>query len=507
MENLQFFAFFFLSIFIQISSAFTGPDSIFLSCGSSKSVTVEDRRVFVPDSHFLPYRDLSGSKVEILDGSDNGLVPVHYKTARIFSHPASYKFEIKKKGTHLLRFHFYPFASGSCDLSRARFHVVASRKVILLSDFEVGSGRKMAPSSRGCGFHMGRSSRMDNSDNKTGVEFVLKEYFISVDSPELEITFVPADRSSFAFINAIEVISASTLIPDIVRSMDSNGINKLSGMSKQEYEVLFRINTGGAKITPLNDTMWRNWVPDEDFVNYTANIGMKKIHFSGPIKYTEYGASREIAPGSVYRTARVMKIAKLVDSSVKKNMSWSFSVPSDYNYLVRLHFCDIASMVLNDLYFDIYLNGKIAYEDFDISTSSNLVLATPYYLDFVTHSDSSGRLVITIAASKSSKPSKVNGMLNGLEVMKLNNSAGNLDDEPMTMMMDGSDEGTPHVVLVFVRMFLTSAALFSIGFAGYMLVVRWRTVSHTSAGWSPLPASTPESCISLESSGKTIVQL
>ena len=36
-------------------------------------------------------------------------------------------------------------------------------------------------------------------------------------------------------------------------------------------------------------------------------------------------------------------------------------------YLVQLHFCDIVSRALNLLYYNVYLNGYLAYEDLDLS--------------------------------------------------------------------------------------------------------------------------------------------
>ena len=52
-------------------------------------------------------------------------------------------------------------------------------------------------------------------------------------------------------------------------------------------------------------------------------------------------------------------------------------------YLVRLHFCDIVSHALDLLYFNVYLNGYLAYEDLDLSVLTSHVLASPIYMDFV----------------------------------------------------------------------------------------------------------------------------
>ena len=66
------------------------------------------------------------------------------------------------------------------------------------------------------------------------------------------------------------------------------------------------------------------------------------------------------------------------------NITWNFSVGSGgAQYLVRLHFCDIVSHALDLLYFNVYLNGYLAYEDLDLSVLTSHVLASPIYVDFV----------------------------------------------------------------------------------------------------------------------------
>ena len=54
------------------------------------------------------------------------------------------------------------------------------------------------------------------------------------------------------------------------------------------------------------------------------------------------GASREVGPDNVYDTARVIKSrnASIPDA----NITWEFPVIGGFKYLVRLHFCDIASI-------------------------------------------------------------------------------------------------------------------------------------------------------------------
>ncbi|CAB80788.1 AT4g00300 [Arabidopsis thaliana] len=252
------------------------------------------------------------------------------------------------------------------------------------------------------------------------------------------IRFVPSKDSNFAFVNAIEVISApKDLIGDVATSVSHDGTEKFNGLAKQAMEVVYRVNVGGRKVTPFNDTLWRTWVTDEGFLK-TGDGSSEKSYFTGRIKYRRGGASREVGPDNVYNTARVGKRSNgLVD------MSWGFKVNVGYKYLIRMHFCDIASKSLGRLYFNVYINGNLAYEDFDISYAADNVLASPYYIDFVVDATADDNnpsgSSITVSVGPSNKTSVdgngVDAILNGVEIMKMNNSMGSLDGYVSTEMI------------------------------------------------------------------------
>ncbi|KAI6678846.1 hypothetical protein NL676_039642 [Syzygium grande] len=101
----------------------------------------------------------------------------------------------------------------------------------------------------------------------------------------------------------------------------------------------------------------------------------------------------------------------------------------DLSNFVRLHFCDIASIFLELLYFNVYVNGFLVFENFDLSSVVNEVLVAPFYADFVVEIDDSGILSVSIGPSNYSMAHAIDGILNGVEVMKLNNSMGSLDGE------------------------------------------------------------------------------
>lgn len=345
----------------------------------------------------------------------------------------------------MIRLHFYPFSTQSYNLSSARFHVTAAA-FVLLNDFP--------------------AVETPNSPQ-------IREYFINLDSDKLVLAFVPAGRDAFAFVNAIEVVSApQDLIADAARLVNFDKVESFSGISKQALQTLYRVNVGGPKVTPFNDTFWRDWVPDSGFL---VNSASKTVFFSGRIMYRREGASREVAPDNVYNSARVSS----------SNMTWAFAVDPGYKYLVRLHFCDIASLVLNELYLNAYINGYSGYQNFDISDATGQVLASPYYVDFVVDVGSSRVLNVGIGPSKFSDPSKVGGLLNGLEIMKMNNTVGSLDGESLVVsVLENPIIGS---FASFVRLLACGFAFVSLSVVVFMLGLRWRAERREPVAWSRLP--------------------
>ncbi|WOL09980.1 hypothetical protein Cni_G18734 [Canna indica] len=451
------------SLISTLSAAlFSPPDNYLIACGASSSASLQDGRSFLPDSaRSSSVLHAHGRQISVANQSPDA-APLH-RSARVFACPSSYEFDVKNKGTHLIRLHFYPFSTQEYNLSSARFHVLASG-IILLSDF-------------------GTSNPL------------LKEYLINLEEEKLIITFAPADRSSFAFVNAIEVVSApKDLILYPARLVRSDDVTKFDGLSKQALETLYRINVGGPKVTPFNDTLWRTWVPDGEFLKLSS--ATETFTYGGRIKYQSYGASREVAPDNVYNTARVTRAGTSVSGS-NYSMTWEFPVKSGYKYLIRLHFCDIASLALNELYFNVYINGYLGYEDFDLSESAGQILASPHYVDFVVDVDASELLSISIGPSKLSSPSWIRGLLNGVEIMKMNNTMGNLDDESSVILV--SENPLRRGFGAFVRSLVCGFTLVSLLGIAFMLFLRWRAESRNHMAWSRLPVDVSHGKLTAES--------
>ncbi|CAM0870291.1 unnamed protein product [Alopecurus aequalis] len=412
------------------ASRFAPADNHLIACGATAPAVLPDGRRFVPDTGCASTRLRSTAPTLPTAASPNSPAPPTplHAAARVFSCHASYDLAVRRRGHHVLRLHFYPLDT---TLASARFHVGAGA-FLLLHNFTASSP-------------------------------IIKEFLLPVDADVLALTFVP-EAGSAAFVNAIELFSApDALLGDIATLVTSNGVvNRTDGLSTQVFETLHRITVAGRKVTPFNDTLWRTWVNDEGFLVNTesSSSGSKAWSFSGRIAYPKDSRlmTREVAPDNVYNSARSV--------SSEGNLTWAFPVPARNRYLVRMHFCDIVSKAMYQLYFDIYANGRLAVKDFDISDTTGS-LAYPYYMDFVVDVADEGLLKLAIAGSKMSRSREVSGFLNAVEIMRMNKTGGGMDgDFPVILDMDyllnkGIGEFARSLLcgLVFAALFLALVTL------------------------------------------------
>ncbi|XWS61219.1 hypothetical protein CRYUN_Cryun07bG0106900 [Craigia yunnanensis] len=391
-QRLHPFSLTFLSL-LYISTSFLPPNNFLLNCGSNGNTSFYNR-IFIADSAKSSVSLSAERSVSLTDRNPSPNSPILYHTARVFTTDSSYKFKIKKNGTgtHLVRLHFSPFQAQNFNLASSKFDVVANG-FLLLSGFSAHN-------------------------------MLLKEYILKIEGEVLEIMFSPMDDSGFAFVNAIEVFSVPKdfIIDDGARLVNGDGIEEYKNLTSQVLEIIHRINVGGLKLTPFNDTLWRTWIPDDGFLVFKP--AAKRAVTTHVPNYQSGGATREIAPDNVYMTAQQMNR----DNSTlngRFNITWDFPVGSlSAAHLVRLHFCDIVSPALNQLYFNVYINDYSAYRDLDLSMLTYHALSSPVYLDFVADSDDSGVIRISVGSSDLSTPSKINAILNGAEIMRLVNIKG-----------------------------------------------------------------------------------
>ncbi|KAL2920740.1 hypothetical protein RDABS01_012231 [Bienertia sinuspersici] len=282
---------------------------------------------------------------------------------------------------------------------------------------------------------------------------------------------------SFGFVNAIEVISVpDNLILDYgVMSLENSGFKEYKNLSHEILESVHRINVGGLKLTPFNDSLWRTWIPDDDFL--LLQSAAKKVSTNHAPNYKLSGASREIAPGNVYMTAQEMNMDN-VTAYADFNITWNIPVIDNDLYLVRLHFCDIVSIGLNQLYFNVFINGMMAYRDLDLSALTFHTLASPYYLDFMVRMDHSGPIQVSVGPSSLSTSLKKNAILNGVEVMRMVNSE-----------LVGSKSKKKKYIPIILGSVLGGIALVSCLAVAVLLALNCRSKpkpASESVGWTPL---------------------
>ncbi|GAB2291033.1 hypothetical protein Dimus_025289 [Dionaea muscipula] len=443
-------------------SRFSPPDHYLINCGSAAAATADpyNRRFTGDESSASGSVFFSGTGTISLrnpnpnPSEDSSLI---YHTTRIFTRPSKYVFPVRDRGTHFVRLHFHPFNSSKLDLSHAQFHVLAHH-TLLLHNFNGVSLRR-------------------NTE--------IREYILWIDGEKLDISFIPwGGKSRFAFVSAIEVISApKDLILSTAQFVDSHGVVKFNGISRVAFEMMYRVNVGGSKVTPFNDSLWRTWIPDDQFLN--SADGLETNYFTGRINYRLGGASREVAPDNVYNSARVITSPNA--TIPRLNMTWSFPVVEGYQYLVRAHFCDIKSIALGLLYFNVYVNGNLAYENLDLSTLAFGMLASPFYADFVVNVGDSRLITVTVGPSNWSIPNAVDAILNGLEILKLNNSLGSLDGDVSPMsILKSCLRGDISVLIPLV------AAICLFVAASVVLCKGKFDIGHYYVAWSPLPLDISE---------------
>ncbi|MED6204325.1 hypothetical protein PIB30_008142 [Stylosanthes scabra] len=378
-------------------SSFSPKDNFLIDCAAEKVASLPDGRQFKTDSESKSFLQASDdTKVTSNEPIPNLPSPI-YSNARIFIQQAKYSFPLTQPGFHWLRLHFYPIKNTIFELHKATFSVNTDRFVLLHSF---------------------------NVDNDTPL---LKEFLINATDPHFSIYFIPT-KDSAAFINAIELVSApDNLIFDIASSLSPVG--DFSGLTNYAFQTLHRINNGGPLITSSNDTLARTWQSDSDGSYLTnKNLAKSVSVATTAIKFPSNTPtiSPLIAPQTVYASAMEMADAGVDEPNF--NVSWKFDVDTAFDYLVRLHFCDIVSKGLNQLYFNVYVNGRMAIPNLDLSAITG-ALATPYYKDIVVNASLLSEALTVQVGPANAEGGSGNAIMNGIEVLKISNSVDSLDGE------------------------------------------------------------------------------
>lgn len=410
--SFNFFSIFILMIFLftpsnsdstTIDHSLSPYVNYLIDCGSSTKTQLIDGRIFKSDRETTSFLSTTEDIQVSVDFININLPPSLppsslplYQTARVFTEQSSYTFYISKTGRLWIRLYFFPISNPSYNLTSFVFSVYTDH-FVLLHEFS-------------------------HSNNNS---LVFKEYLVNVSDTRFSLKFIPK-KKSFAFINAIEIVSApDTLISDSATQVSPLG--EFNGVTKSALQVSYRINVGGPTITPDGDTLSRTWEPDDSyniFPQGSSNVSVPKKRIKYP-QDSVVTVTPLIAPNSVYASGVQMKESRLLQPDF--NLSWMVNVERSYSYLIRMHFCDIVSKSLDQLYFNVYINGIEVVEALDLSSETK-ALSTAVYKDFVLGSCNitNGSILIQVGPTYLQQ-STTNAILNGFEVMKMSNSANSLD--------------------------------------------------------------------------------
>ncbi|KAG5227050.1 Pto kinase OGw family protein [Salix suchowensis] len=408
-----YLTFFLLHLTILVAGDSPQPylplDNIALDCGSSSQSFVNNRNwtADISSKVALLVQD-SGSIPSTANEASTSTVPYH--TARVSHSQFTYLFPVTTAGPKFVRLHFYPASYPGFNRSKASFSVTTGRYTFL-SNFS--------------GVHY---TEPHGEARGYAREFILN---VEDERKNLSITFTPSAHvaDAYAFINGIEIVSMPTNL--YYTAGDDKGLHDV-GKDGAQYalqketalEMMYRVNVGGAEITPPTDTtgMFRRWLDD---TNYLTDARPSAYYYNDTIQLHYNNDTRYAAPDQLYRTARTMGPNATVNAEY--NMTWEFPVHSTFTYLVRLHFCQFIPMIFqkDDLVFKIYIANQTAEPHADIIdwAGGNGV---PVYKDYAVMMDARGNEEIqnlSIALHPIETKKAFDAMLNGVEIFKLSNSS------------------------------------------------------------------------------------
>jgi len=370
-----------------------------------------DKRQWVGDIHskFTPIEEgdhkSNTSTPQIRDSSVN---TVPYKTARLSYSQFMYEFHVTP-GPKFVRFYFYPVSYSGFEGSHHDFFTVKANSFTLLSNFSAS-------------IHIHADSL---KEDKT----LSKEFCVNVEKDQiLNLTFIPSPSTTsskfYAFVNGIEIVSMPEKLyyggegPDVPQYVGQTSpfpINYDTALEK-----VARLNAGGGFISAVDDTgMFRAWSQDVDY-----SLGGGVIPHNPYLKPIYSIIPNYTAPDDIYKTAVTMGPNRT--NNLLSNLTWRLPVDSGFNYLVRLHFCEIQPEItrVGERPFMIYIDNKIADDRADVLQWSKRS-ETPVYKDYVVRIQ--GKAILYVSLHPQLDSFAINdAILNGMEVFKLSNSDGNL---------------------------------------------------------------------------------
>ncbi|KAK7246150.1 hypothetical protein RIF29_41010 [Crotalaria pallida] len=389
---------------VTVSIVEAESKSFLIDCGSNSSVNVDGRK-WVGD--LAPNNNVTlsspGVPVSTSTLGGNSVYDTLYKTARIFKDSLNYTIK-GVQGNYFVRFHFCPFVADGFNVNESSFGVVANG-LTLLEEFKVP-------------FEISdKNMELQKSGKNSSSFFLIKEYMLAINGDTVVIEFVPTG-SSFGFISAIEIVPVMDELFDGSVSKVGGGNLNLAGRA---METMYRLNIGGPEIQSNQDQdLWRTWEVDSSYM-ITENAG-SGINNSSNITYASVNDT-SVAPLLVYETARAMSNTEVLEK--RFNMSWKFEVDPDFDYLVRLHFCELEYDKANERIFRIFINNRTAADNFDIYVRAGGKNKAYHQDYFDSVSSKIDTLWVQLGPDTAAGAAGIDALLNGLEIFKLSKN-GNL---------------------------------------------------------------------------------
>ncbi|CAO2825321.1 unnamed protein product [Amaranthus hypochondriacus] len=435
-------AFFFL-LLPTTTPYYNPPDHIFINFGLPPNHHGR-HSIWRSDQDFL----LAPLHATTANNTAKAVYSSPYNVARIFRVPTTYSIPVTTYGPKLVRLYFPPLNLSYDGMdTKLSFFSLTINGFIILNNFS--------------SYLVSANAYAQAHTNAPVTNGLLREIYIPLDegvhrNKSVNLTFSPSNPDGFGFINGLEIIS----VPDglYVNRSESNFVPYLTGEFQDYFynpfsfpesiamENIIRLNVGGGFVGPSQDDelYGRTWLgSDDDYMLKGLNFsGVYNDTTSTNLKYTVATPSYT-APESVYFTMRWMLLNYLQESKINQNLTWSFEVDVGFNYLVRLHFCELDSQIFTGLrVFDVSINNQMGAHDIDVFALSGGI-NIPMYLDFVTLFEGSvtigsvktrDLLSVTLISDPTSSYDEC--MLNGLEIFKLSSSNGSLAAQNRNLPMN-----------------------------------------------------------------------
>ncbi|KAJ0083066.1 hypothetical protein Patl1_11426 [Pistacia atlantica] len=469
-EVMSVFLVVMIFVFIRIGEA--QSQSFLINCGADSAVSIDGRK-WVGD--LAPNNNVTisstGTAATTATLSGGSIYEPIYKSARIFKYGLNYTVKVIP-GNYILRLHFCPFPFENLNANDSSFGVVANG-LKLLSQLSVP------------GEIAHKNLYLQSSGGNASSFSLIKEYVLGINSDVLVIELIPSE-GSFGFINAIEIVPVvDRLFADAIQKVGGNDMNL--NLSGRGIETMYRLNVGGPEIKPNQDSdLWRMWEVDSSYM-ITANAGVE-IRNSSNITYASMNDS-SLAPLLVYETARTMSNTEVLEK--RFNMSWKFEVDPDFDYLVRLHFCELVYDNANERIFRIYINNRTAANTFDVFVQAG-GMNRAYHQDyFDAVSSKTDTLWIQLGPDTAAGASGTDALLNGLEIFKLSRNGNLAYVEKYDSAGNSVGRSKSWILWVGIGAGIASVAILAVAFTLVFYICKNRRektsdMKNNSPGWRPL---------------------